>query len=476
MRNIVRILAFMTAIGLGVSIMGQPLVAQERDTTVSASQTVNGVTLRLTAGWITPGEMSAEFQKAPDHRKGEDPYGTEHNAKVLGMWYEVQTDDLKLRPARGNTWAQYISSLRATGPSGEQLHWLIAGPQMGWWQNAKPSWRRTTVNFEMLDPAAPPGANGAFTETLEIEDVPLPAEIDKPLKVNRTLMTGRGTRLTLEQVMLTAQAENNGEVKQDDTVQVRTVCFIRAAPQLPGVYGSLHQGWQNVIDDQGRTLVFPKQKWVISYQSGSYRGYSSRSHEEPELIKLVVLAAPAAGAKSVDIPLGVREWAPSLKQPQWYRHFSFDLNPRAIPSGKRHFKPLAVYQKGGLQVVLETFVPGITLDDFYAKLWIRSRQQQPGSNLEWIITGYGTRDDKGVFHPHLHFGDIGIEYEWKEDGSPMADNGRGLSIKRPLHQRDRLQHPARKAHHPGDAVGADAPDSLRIRIRAPCHSSAGASH
>lgn len=327
--------------------------AQPPKNPVLMEKTQSGVTVRL---------FSVRWAEVESVMRGGGTGGYPPHAKGLLVSYDVQGKgasvslkclDPQGRPVQGST---YYSS----GEHGN-LIWCAA---------IDPRWPRAALQFEWVDPKAPPHADGSFSETLVFKDVPLP-EQGVVKTVNQTLTTKRGTRVTIEKIALPKESQDYAG---------QTILIVHALPprDVPDLMASVQR--EGAIDNTGKDL-------------GHGGGWSSEDALErrPGRETHSFTNLPSPQAKSLNLKVRVTESIPSLRQEQWYRRVSFDLALNRLPNAAPRAAPppLSTVKIGDLEAALESFTtqPGNTLE---ANTRVYSPALPPGQ--QWALKNFDLRD------------------------------------------------------------------------------------
>jgi len=372
-------------------------------------QTVGGVTVRvIKARWCDPGEVEPqELGKFATIRRG------------LGLWFEMPEPIPGVRPAPGQKLTDYIRSIKALGPWAEHKFQFFPERRAAWCEDVDPRWKKFAVELEFLDPGAPPDAPGEWTHSLQFRNVPLPDKPNKPLAVNRVLTTPRGTRAILEKIAL-----------QPDEKQLVIVLRLAPPTRVPDMlvnfvadeYHFLHV-LPVITDDQGKDLTSARLETEPMDALTEYR----EDWEWPVTIKTAPLPSP--GARTINVGIQVHEIAPSLKQPQWFRRFRFELATADIKQILRVTpwtgeEELALTNNAEIDAALEALTPH--WDDFLARFWWRERPPaQAGAHLKWQLKKVTARDATGT--------EVKILSDpwpllWKADGSIPPPHEQGAAI------------------------------------------------
>lgn len=260
-----------------------------------------------------------------------------------------------------------------------------------------------TLNFEWLDPAAPPEASGSYSETLDFADVPVPAQADQPITVHRTSTTKHGTQVTLEKVAVRKR-------QPGDAAPTETLFVLRCLPPpaVPDLYPNLNFAYPNLLDDTGKNLMKNS-----SYGSS---GEDALDHT-PGSTTLDVASVPSPQAKTLDVKISVQENAPSLRQEQWFRHLQFDLPLQSLPGREAEgpYLPLATAASGPVQSTLES-LRAPSKGQYEARLWLPD-----GYDLQ----NMALHDDAGNEYNAVEDTGYGTPLFWRMNGAPIQPGKRG---------------------------------------------------
>lgn len=368
-------------------------------------QTVDGVTVRLErALWCHPSFM------------GEKDWPTDNYTPGLGVWFEVRSPTMK--PAAGKTLAAAVRSIKAVTPWRSVSAARFKKPTLAWCERVDPRASALAVEFEVLDPAAPPGATGEWDAPAQFKDVPLPTKVDVPLKINRTITTPRGTRVVLEQVAL--------RVKEKQMWLTLRALPSLSVPDLETKFVTDKYHYLDVLpvvyDDKGKNLAADLKTSPINQLAGDGDDWHGAV-----TIKTVL---PSAGAKNFAVGVKVHESAPSLKQERWFRHFRFDL-----PAQHLGFQPGPMSGKGGdwvskdaldangkpvVEGTLEAVMPNF--GNHQVRFWWRDLNPlRDGSDRYWRIQKISTSE--GEMGPNSSY-----PIYWKLDASPPAPSEYGEAM------------------------------------------------
>lgn len=406
------------AIGLTVC---SAVAAQAETRVLSRSSTVNGVTVRLTnTRWCRLEEAGL--------RRIDQSQDT--NTKGLAVWYEVESADPTIQPAAGRRPADYLTAITTLSEFGRPLDQVWdKNRRIVWWAGVDPRWEKARIEFEFLDPAAPPEAAGQFEEVVEFKDVPLPTKPGESVVVDRSLTTPRGTRVFLEKVGLrvgpvAADLWRTGSVPLREG-QHQVVFVVRWLPPLEAPDLHAHLGWGKT----GRATEDKGMEWPRTGRGGSIMDLLD---QRPGRESLYVNTMPSPDARTVNIVLHVEERAPSLKQAKWFRRFNFDLNLREVESSRsaESAKPLATVEGANLTSMVEAIRP-FPPRQYRARLWLRDRGNAGQTKREWRVKRLAARFGAGH--------DYAFERErlaaaptwrllWKYDGTPAAEDETGMEV------------------------------------------------
>jgi hypothetical protein len=289
---------------------------------------------------------------------------------------------------------------------------------IAWWDGIDPRWRKVTVEFEVAKLGAPPGATGRFAQQLVFDKVPLPTTVGQPLEVNRTLETKHGGQIVLEKVLLQKTTPDAPSLLY---LVIRTV----APPDVPDLDMRLSLEPSGVSDDKGTNLtprffVFPRR---APQEYGAKR----------EMIE--VTEPPAFDARSVNVTMNVRELAPSLKQPQWFQHVRFDLDPSGLKPDTSAAEPppaLAVAATESVEVAVQKIKtrprPAGSAGIWHElEFWLTSKE--PLTSGQWTIEKVEAQDDAGNKY---FFDKFNVKpLVWAPDGSVARRSSMGYRVTMP---------------------------------------------
>lgn len=413
----------------GPVIVGGPLAAEvdwptpllpERDAFSPQSQTVRGMTMRLSnAAWGT----NKLFH-------GSDPL-----QKHFTLWYEVESQDPGVNPSPGKTLKDYIISQRALDPMGQPVDGtVIRNSTVVAWDNVDPRWAHVPLEFELLDPAAPPAASGEFEELLLFKDVPIPAKAGEVGRVDRTLTTANGTRVILEKLAVRPEGQKGKDwINFRASEEGQVVLGLRWEPpaRVPDLTANLSIGIGGVIDDTGKDLAAPGSLGMG--QIGGDDLEEQPGQRQQTLLSggrntLYVSTRPAPKARTLAIRIQVQERAQSLKQEKWLRRFRFEVPLQNVPFAftPQTARPVAVAEDRELTSVLESIgtSPNTDTNGWYTsgRLYLRDGQSNQSGNprdktvlRRWVIEESTPRDK-----PNRESAFIGSSF-WKADNTPVRE-------------------------------------------------------
>ena len=410
-------------------VLGGPLAAgapwpepqfPKRDPFVPQSQTINGVTMRLTrAAWVT----DEVFHSSP---------GQKHFA----LWYELESADARVRPAKGKTLADYLTTERAFDPTGRRVGGGMTRTQkVVGWDGVDPRWPTVPVEFEFLDPSAPAAATGEFEESLLFKDVPLPDKANKIVHVNRSLTTANGTRVFLEKLAVRPNRPGWDNLLVSEEAELVFVVRWEPPENVPDLAAGVSLFDGSVIDNTGKMLAGPH-----VYGTGQMGGDQLvQQPEQPPLTggrsTLMVRTPPSSKAKSLDVKLQVRESALSLKQEKWLRRFRFEIPMQNVPFEltPQPARPVAVAEDKEISAELESIRTypngkdnGWTLQ---GRLWLRDRQPNHARQWRWVVENGTARDEQNTIFEDYSQDPVDSAF-WKANHTPVrqGENGEGFSF------------------------------------------------
>jgi len=276
-------------------LLSSILLAVAQPNIFPQEKTVDKVTVRITdARWINSQQVGSHIGSY---------VGGNESTEGFGISYQVRTE---------NKNAQNRLAIYPVGPAGL----FVAqdyddGDGMIWWQNINPQWPKITATFEFLASDAPVGTDGRFEGTLEFKDVPLPSKNKEPLTINRVLTTAHGNQVILEAVV-------SSEIITADKYGGPILSF-------GSVRFIAHTVTSGAVKDMGLSL----EPIIISDNEGREwtKPASTFDKEYPDSEVFIVENRPFLKAKSLNVKIKVREYAPSMRQEKWMRYIKFDLNP-----------------------------------------------------------------------------------------------------------------------------------------------------
>lgn len=355
---------------LGARFSAQP--ASQKTASWPLQQTSGDFTLSLNkAAWCYPSSIASGAARFV----GEDVAG-------LGLWFTVKSSRAK-SPESGANLVKSVQSVRLFSDDltdGKSDFELFPKAGAAWNAEVNPRAQSVGVEFEMLDPAAPPNASGAWTSPLNFAGLPLPQGEGKILTLNRSLQTPHGTRVTIEKAVRRAG---------------RLVFVLRlyppaSVPDMQAEFGSDEFHTRPIVpvitDDTGKELSSA----ALEIESLDGLQTVRPDWEWPFTVKT---AAPARNARTFNIALKVEESAPSLKQWQWFHTFRFEVPTAAIASLLPPTKgaDVAVVKTPKLQATLESVKPDF--GNLKLRFWWRDLQKPKFPDQKWRLSKlYGTGD------------------------------------------------------------------------------------
>ena len=393
--------------GAGLALWASFAHAQSVQSPLPLTQVQDGITITLD---------KAGFYHERDFTQRWLGGSTEPDRPAFMIGYTVKVP--KLKPEQTILSMPNEAKVRLFSPQGEPLYQrMIARSNNGGvekWEDVAPWWDHVAADFAWPDPTAPVGADGRFTSSLEFKRVPVPPTLDVPVTVNRLLATPRGTELYLEKVMR-RKAEGNG---QGDTLDI-TVSW-ECAPDLTDTSVELEP--ESMTDSGGKALA--------TSGSTSRQGNVYTFPHEP---------LPPADSKTFNFTLKVAETIPSLQQPQWFKHFRFDLK---LPASATLTVPPAPALPGAPAVTQVAEAAGVVGElesnsasdnEFQGRLWLRARRNAPlNPPLDplsaWAVKSIIGHDGAGHEFKSGWEANSSDHLFWKLDGSPAVSGETDQSL------------------------------------------------
>lgn len=289
----------------------------------------------------------------------------------LAQWWPLQHSDSRplfylsvLAPGVSDRLVN-SSSFSFEGPNGEPVTLysaeplaLIGGPRGVWrgvFKGVNPAWKHLVVYFETLAPDAPPNASGQFDSTVSFENVPLPSEGSKFLKVNKEATTLRGTQIVLQSVQV---QRTHQETTFDFAVKPPVgVPDMEVSLAIAGIKNQAGEPWQS-------------------------------AHSGGTITQLQVQNVPRRSDTAMTLSLKVRESAPSLQKRHWYRRFRVEVPVAAmLKIAPPPANPSALVLKAQGQNVAVEIEPDDTQssESWNALAWIRERSPVTGKTQRWLV-------------------------------------------------------------------------------------------
>jgi len=371
------------------------------------SATAAGITVRITSvRWGRPEEAFC--------RSSGGPWAT---ARVLLVEYEVQATDRSPQWPRGKTVASWVVSVQPRDPRGEAIshtRWTRPdgehSPQNSEWgfssDSVDPRWESLTLEFEILDPAAPPEATGEFEETLEFKNLPVPHRPNEILALGRSLTTSRGTRFVLEGVRRLTFPHMPDEYKEAFEFAIRWLAPTNV-PDLCVLPPRVYRVVGDQVADLGRGGSLGSMLPVGNTDRcgrGDFHGWQ----------------LPSPTAKTFSLSIQTREIVPSLRQAKWIHPVKLTVRPCDIPleSVPAPAKPLASTTTGGVTVALEDLRADFQ-GQYFARLWLRDSGGLFRSSSEWVLRDVALQGDTPNWNVNML---QSANLCWKTNGSPpLAD-------------------------------------------------------
>ena len=268
--------------------------------------------------------------------------------------------------------------------------------------------RRSSVplEFEILDPKAPPNADGRFEEVVEFKNVPLPLKRDKILRIGRTLLTKQGTRVYLQAIAVASRHKGYQIFGITDRVlmSIRTLPPVKTPDMTADVRVDYRNGFRGVNGE----------KLVKDYGNG-WTGedlLGNRDTATQDAQTLFLDALPSIKARSANIRIAVSETAASLKQKKWFRRVRFQLPQNQLSLGAiKSSRPVSIADAGDVAVTLSFFTK-IDAYDYRAGILLANKN---GANWKWKIESATLNDVNG--QSSIDFGESGLM--WSKNGRPV---------------------------------------------------------
>ncbi len=370
------------------------------------SQTINGVTIRvLDAKW-----------RVPEWKLRESASVYNDFQKELWVRYVVTSDSRKVRLPKGKSPIQYVTQIRGydnygfpnSSADNGNYEWDSGGSiEFG---GLDPRQSSVPVEFEFLNPVAPPSATGKFEETLQFNNVPLPGKRDQVLPVGRSFTTAHGTRVFLEAIAVSSA--KSGKFLGDENKVLMSMRTLAPA-QTPDMKAQLSMNFgDGVVGSNGEKAM-------------TNAGYSVVSDDllqnHANTVTLYVDALPSFKSRSVNIRVQVSEEAPSLKQDKWFRRFRFQLPQNQISLGDMNSRrPVAVADASDIRVTLDSLKK--FGDDYKTHLWFTDKD---GANWDWNVASATISDGS---NSTWQTDSITHSSQWKQSGRPMQIGENGINL------------------------------------------------
>ena len=382
---------------------------------IMSSQTIDGYTLRVTnLRWISLQDME------PRH-SWPDPY-----VKVLEVEFDVQSTNPDAAGKSAEELAKHVRNVRLIGPRGERVEAQGNGQKTVFY--ADPRWDKVTLECDFEDPSAPPEVAGPFEDTLEFKNLPMPQQLDKPLTINRSATTPRGTRFVIENA-ITRVVEQDGGMQGE-------LAFSIAQRSTPGVSLS---AWSvspsagirvvKLMDADGKDLT------GSLVDEGSIRPDDAF----PERMVFCIRPLPPK-TQSLRAQVEVKEKPQQLPE-KWQRHFRVQLPmpPISTPFPTNNYKPSRIATGKIADVSLEKVLVEKfgSQSQYSARVWIRDKRESllPAWQRDWIFKrsvvrwlrgGNEVESDMSRSDPVR---DAAAErIYWKANGLPIGPNEVGLRM------------------------------------------------
>ncbi|BCM92625.1 hypothetical protein IAD21_04507 [Abditibacteriota bacterium] len=334
-------------------------------------QKLGNYTLRIIDGGFKPGP--ALFQNEQNTRP------------VFFFAYTLKDSSHKSGDADSLEAERSLKLVRISGPDNQMLDSANEGPfprrngsesgMISAFHNVRPGWKSLTAEWELLDPKAPSSAKGEIETLLTFSNLPAPQQWDKTIPVNRTLVTPRGTKLTLESVH-TQKLPPNIPYKG-------TTFFSISSTSALGVKATFDVA--GVKNDKG-----------IPWK---YSGWGKNTEGNVELA-LNVDTIPDPGAKTMTVTIKVTEKVPALQNRGAYYRFKQEIPVAAL------FKALPQIKTSDPDVttLARAESPEVALEvernqewdngGWNGLLWIQTRN--PADEMsQWLVRSTTAHSDKG---------------------------------------------------------------------------------
>ncbi len=362
------------------------------------AQTAGGVTLQIIDGGIKP--MDQMFRHPQAEKR-----------PVFFFSYRLSGPP----PAGKNDWGaartlnDVVKIKRLFGPQGQ----ILSAPGLGTIGDSKswgagqrvfvndldPRWEKLTAEWEILDPTAPPEANGRVTSPLVFEHLAVPAA-GQEVPINRTLQTASGASLTLEKATLE-------KIGPDKRAATNFWYHWTPPPDVPDLKLTLDI---TKVESNGAA-------WQSNSGGGSYSGFSG-SHR--------IDAAPPADAKEMAVTFKILEVAPSLQDRKWFSRLQMTIPVAALVAKS----PPIVPTTDPPTVLAEAKGPGVRIqaevrdrswgNGWGGWLWIKSEEAAKGTS--WLVREVQGTDEKGAKLNAWTFPLGGERQFWRADGNMAAPN------------------------------------------------------
>ena len=292
-------------------------------------ETIDGIRLCiLHAQWVTATDLDG--QTAAVHSP----------QKTLVVSFDLTATSPAVHLDKAKDLVEYVTRVEARNPAGDVI--ASTSPLSGQARlfDVDPRWPRLNLDFEVLDPSASDTARGRFSQPLEFSGLPIPASPGDSVQVDNTHRTDRGSRVTVERVFRDPAPGSH---------RMGVIVYVDPDPEIPDlVIAHFDAGSFRLSDDTGTNLTWR------SYQAKPGNALDP-DDRRPGVDTLFVDTLPSPDASSLTLKLIVRERAASLRDPEAFRHYVFDLSlSDALYGFEEHPAPvLARADTAGVRVDLE---------------------------------------------------------------------------------------------------------------------------
>ncbi len=303
------------------------------------------------------------------------------------------------------TLSDFVKIRRVLGPQGQIITSSTVNPvdyknfndpgQLVFLDAVNPAWSNLILEFEILNPDAPPEARGVINSTLVFDHLPVPGAVGNSISVNRTQTTKLGTEINLEKVL--GVHVGNGDYTQSELSW-------KAPANVPDLSLTLSVG----------EIVSGGQKWELFNGSGSANGNFISTGRD---------TLGPAGVKEMDVTYKVKESALSLQDREWFSVLRVSLPvatllektlPGVEAAQKEETSRVLAEGQGNKVRVMAEYREGGMPNSGNGYIWIKG--DDLGQHENWFIREISGTDEKGE-KPAFSSFNLGSYLYWKADSS-----------------------------------------------------------